>query len=165
MGSGRRPSNHIQDLKRSKRWSILPAFTVDGYIAWEVHQGSITAEIFNDFVRNQVLPQTTANGGPRSVLVLDNASIHWNQELIQMCETANVTLARLPPYSPDFNPIETSFALLKAWIRRNGEMSLSYTEEYGGFGQFLRDAVKDLRMGDPGNLFRLAGIQYPTISI
>ena len=92
----------IQDLKRSKRWSILPAFTVDGYIAWEVHQGSITAEIFNDFVRNQVLPQTTANRGPRSVLVLDNASIHWNQELIQMCETANVTLARLPPYSPDF---------------------------------------------------------------
>ena len=44
-------------------------------------------------------------------------------------------------------------------------MSLSYTEEYGGFGQFLRDAVKDLRMGDAGNLFRLAGIQYPTISI
>ena len=155
----------IQDLKRSKRWSILPAFTVDGYIACEVHQGSITAEIFNDFVRNQVLPQTTANGGPRSVLVLDNASIHWNQELIQMCETANVTLARLPPYSPYFNPIETSFALLKAWIRRNGEMSLSYTEEYGGFGKFLRDAVKDLRMGDRGNLFRLAGIQYPTISI
>ena len=127
----------IQDLKRSKRWSILPAFTVDGYIAWEVHQGSITAEIFNDFVRNQVLPQTTANGGPRSVLVLDNASIHWNQELIQMCETANVTLARLPPYSPDFNPIETSFALLKAWIRRNGEMSLSYTEEYGDSDNFF----------------------------
>ena len=155
----------IQDLKRSKRWSILPAFTVDGYIAWEVHQGSITAEIFNDFVRNQVLPQTTANGGPRSVLGIDNASIHWNHELIQMCVTANVTLARLPPYSPYFNPIETPFALLKAWIRRNREMSLSYTEEYGGFGQFLPDSVKDLRIGDPGNLFRLAGIQYPTISI
>ena len=156
----------VQDLRRSKRWSILPAFTVDGYIAWEVHQGSITALIFNDFVLNHVLPHCTADGGPRSVLVLDNARIHWNDDLIQMCEAANVTLARLPPYSPDFNPIETSFALLKAWIRRNGEMSLSYTEVYGGFGQFLRDAVKERsRMGDPGNLFRMAGIQYPTIQI
>jgi transposase len=160
----------IQDLKRFKRWSILPAFTVDGYIAWEVHQGSITAVIFNDFVRNQVLPHciSAANGGPRSVLVLDNARIHWNVELIEMCEEVGVTLARLPPYSPDFNPIETSFALLKAWIRRNGETSLSYTEEYGGFGQFLRDAVKENRrlgLGDPGTLFRAAGIQYPTIDL
>jgi transposase len=155
----------IQDLRRSKRWSILPAFTVDGYIAWEVHQGSITAAIFNDFVRNQVLPHCTANGGPRSVLVLDNARIHWNDELLQMCDEAGVILARLPPYSPDFNPIETTFALLKAWIRRNGELSLSYTDEYGGFGQFLRDAVKETsKLGDSGNLFRLAGIQYPTLS-
>ena len=53
----------IQDLKRSKRWSILPAFTVDGYIAWEVHQGSITAEIFNDFVR--VAEATDHRGGSR----------------------------------------------------------------------------------------------------
>ncbi len=61
-----------QDLRRSKRWSILPAFTVDGYIAWEIHQGSITAAIFNDFVRNQVLPQCTPAiyGGPRWVFCL-----------------------------------------------------------------------------------------------
>ncbi len=49
-----------QDLRRSKRWSILSAFTVDGYIAWEMHQSSITAAIFNDFVRNQVLSQCTS---------------------------------------------------------------------------------------------------------
>ncbi len=56
-----------QDLRRFKRWSILPAFIVDDYIAWEVHQGSITAAIFNDFVQNQVLPQCTPaiDGGPR----------------------------------------------------------------------------------------------------
>jgi hypothetical protein len=42
-------------LKRSKRWSILPAFTVLGYIAWEVIHGSITTEIFNQWIQTEVL--------------------------------------------------------------------------------------------------------------
>jgi len=76
-----------QSLKRLKRWSILPAFTIDGYIEWVIYQGSITAAIFNDFVRQQVIPHTTpfAGGGPRSVIICDNASIHWNTELEEIC--------------------------------------------------------------------------------
>lgn len=152
-----------QNLTRSKRWSILPAFTVNGYIACEVHQGSITAAIFNDFILNQVLPQCTHDGGPRSVLVMDNAKIHWNNELIQMCAEANVLLARLPPYSPDFNPIETSFSVLKAWIKRHHKLSEDYGPEDGGYGQFLRDAVNAQNTtSSAGNLFRASGIAYPT---
>jgi len=36
-----------------------------------------------------------------------------------MCRDVGVELAFLPPYSPDFNPIEESFAELKAWIKKN----------------------------------------------
>lgn len=73
----------------------------------------------------------------------------------------NVLLARLPPYLPDFNPIETSFAVLKTWIKKNNKLIAAYTEEYRGFGQFLHDAVQDHKAtGDPGNLFCLAGIDY-----
>lgn len=94
------------------------------------------------------------------MLILDNARIHWNSELIEMCEDADVTLARLPPYSPDFNPIETSFALLKAWIRRHGELVASYAE-CGEFGKFLKDAIREQKEVEaPKNLFRLAGIDY-----
>lgn len=57
--------------------------------------------------------------GPRSVLVMDNASAHWNEELVAMCDTANVILVCLPPYSSGFNPIETSLAILKAWTKRH----------------------------------------------
>ncbi len=49
-----------QNLRRSKRWSILSVFIVNDYIAWEIHQSSITATIFNDFVRNQMLSQCTS---------------------------------------------------------------------------------------------------------
>lgn len=83
-----------------------------------------------------------------------------------MYEAANVILARLSSYFPDFNPIETSFALLKAWIRRNEKLSLSYTKEYEGFEQFLRDAVKESsRLGNSRNLSRLTDIKYPTLGL
>ncbi len=39
-----------QNLRRSKRWSILSVFIVNDYITWKIHQNSITAIIFNDFV-------------------------------------------------------------------------------------------------------------------
>ena len=127
------------------------------YIKAQSQQPSLTI-----FVKNQVLPLCSQDGhGPRSVLVLDNTRTYWNEELKEMYAETNMLLARLPPYSPDFNPIETSFALLKAWIKRNRKLIAAYTEEYGGFEQFFHDAVCDHRAtGDSKNLFRLAGIDY-----
>ena len=63
--------------------------------------GSITTEIFNHFVAEEVLPQCTpyADGGPRSIIILDTTKIYMSQELDDMCEAAGVLLARLPPYS------------------------------------------------------------------
>lgn len=126
-----------------------------------MHHGSIATQIFNQFVAEQVLPQCTpyADGGPRSIIILDNAKIHMSQELEDMCEVAGVLLARLPPYSCDYNPIETSFALLKRWIKRHVYTAEAYGPEQGGFQQFLWDAVNSQRgRQDPGLLFRAA---YP----
>ena len=78
-----------------------------------------------------------------------------------MCAEAGIKLAFLPPYSPDFNPIETSFSVLKAFIKKNYELVAEYTEAVGGFGAFLNSAMKDqARSGEPGNLFRACGIHY-----
>ena len=87
----------IQALKLSKRWSILLAFTIDGFIAWEVHHGSIISDILNEFVRLKALPYCAGGNGPRSVLIMDNASIHWSEELRIMCQDAYVLLVHLPP--------------------------------------------------------------------
>lgn len=78
----REPAAAHSLFKRSKRWLILPAYTVDGYIAFTVHHGSIPTEIFNQFVAEIALPQRTpyADGGPRSIIILDNAKIHISQE-------------------------------------------------------------------------------------
>jgi len=46
---------------------------------------------------------------------MDNASFHHNPTIKTMCSDAGVKLLYLPPYSPDFNPIEEFFAELKAF--------------------------------------------------
>jgi len=49
-----------------------------------------------------------------------------------MCEDAGVVLAFLPPYLPDLNPIEETFAQLKAWIKKNKRMVEGF-QDYGDF--------------------------------
>jgi len=58
-----------------------------------------------------------------------------------MCEDAGVELAFLPPYSPDLNPIEETFAQLKAWIKKNRHMA----EGFQDYGDFLRMALEVLQ--------------------
>jgi transposase len=158
-----------QNLRKSKRWSILSAFIVNNYITWKMHQNSITAIIFNDFVQNQMLSQCISiiYENLRSILILNNARIHWNDDLIQICDAIEIILARLSSYSFDFNLIETFFSLLKTWIKRNEELTRLYTVEYDDFEQFLQDAIKEqrIRLSDSRNLFREIEIQYLTINL
>ena len=71
------PAVGIQALKREKRWSLLPAYTIDGYLpGYLIHQGSVMKEMFIDWLQEEVLNYCTAYPGPWSILVMDNASIH-----------------------------------------------------------------------------------------
>lgn len=85
-----------------------------------------------------------------------------SQELDDMCEAAGVLLARLPPYSCNSNPIETSFALLKRWIKKHADKAEAYGPEQGNFQRFLWDAVNSQRSRqDLSLLFRTSGMAYP----
>ena len=60
----------------SKRWSILPALSVEGYLAVDVFQVSFTGERFKSFVSCHVLPRMNPWPLPQSVMICDNASCH-----------------------------------------------------------------------------------------
>jgi hypothetical protein len=70
-----------QCFKRSERWSILPAYTIDGFITWEVVHGSFNAELFQEFIENKILPRCNPYPSPRSIIIMDNAPIH-SQEVL-----------------------------------------------------------------------------------
>lgn len=141
--------------KRSKRWSILPAIGMNGYLDYEIYHGGFNGERFCNFIRS-LLPKMNPYPGPRSVLVMDNASTHHSIELTTMCKEAGVLLEYLPPYSPDFNPIEESFSALKAWMKRNRDLASDFEDYFEGFLHLaiLQCSVKRSAKG----YFRSAGV-------
>jgi len=83
-----------------------------------------TSVDFLIFLTTLVLPRMTAcvegdwaEQPPRCVLVLDNARIH-DEVALQRVRAAGVFVLLLPPYSPDFNPIEDVFSVGSSWLRR-----------------------------------------------
>ncbi|KAF5317766.1 hypothetical protein D9619_012502 [Psilocybe cf. subviscida] len=75
-----------QCFVRGQRFSILPVLTLDGIIAYDIIPGSVTAQIFLEFIRVNIIPLTNPYPGPRSVLVLDNCNIHHSEALRQLVE-------------------------------------------------------------------------------
>jgi transposase len=56
---------------------------------------------------------------PNSIIVMDNATVHHGGRIAKICDAANVLLIYLPPYSPDLNPIEKVFLVLKLQVKRH----------------------------------------------
>jgi DDE superfamily endonuclease len=83
-------------LKHSAKWSILPLYTKDGFIAWDIIHSSYNKELFNELVRNHVIPHTEpfVLNSKNSVLVMDNARIHYNQVISQMRDLTNCKNSR-----------------------------------------------------------------------
>lgn len=111
-------ARQVTDLRRGLRYQILPAYTQEGVLLVRVYEGSTDGRLFEDYI-SQLLEHCNPFPGPRSVLIMDNASIHKNARIKQLCDAAGVMLIYLPPYSPDLNPIEQWFSSLKAYIKRH----------------------------------------------
>jgi transposase len=89
----------------------------------------------------------------RSILVVDNASIHRGVRVQQLCDAFGVMLHYLPPYSPDYNPIEQSFKKLKSWLRRHSQEANMYVH----YGYFLDYAVGACCYEDARGFYRHCG--------
>ena len=70
---------------------------------------------------------------------MDNNSVHIEERVVQAVQAEGHLIRFLPPYSPDFNPIELTFSVLKAWIKRHYHFM---RESCSSFGQFLEMAVE-----------------------
>ena len=93
--------------------TVIAGLHVDGLTAPAVFDGPIDNPTFLAYVE-QVLAPTLR---PGDVVVLDNLAVHKQPEVQAAIERVGARLRFLPPYSPDFNPIEMAFAKLKAFLR------------------------------------------------
>jgi transposase len=94
--------------------TILAALRVDGLTAPAVFAGPLDNASFLAYVE-QILVPTLGSG---DLVVLDNLAIHKQPAVRAAIEQVGATIRFLPPYSPDFNPIELAFAKLKAFLRK-----------------------------------------------
>lgn len=132
---GNRARYH-DSVARGRSWSILPAYTVDGYLdCVGIKEGYFNAEEFYTWITESLLPSCQ----PGSVIIMDNNSTHVKDRIRQAIVEAGHRLLFLPPYSPDYNPIELSFGILKAWMRRH--YYRLWPSFDGDFGAFIRYAI------------------------
>ena len=114
-----------------------------------VLDGPMNGAAFHAYVE-QVLAPTLARG---DVVVMDNLPAHTLASIREIIEVAGASLLYLPPYSPDFNPIENAFAKLKAHLRKAAARTI----------EDLWDAIRDaLPMFSPVecvNYFTAAGYE------
>jgi len=93
---------------------FIGALTPRGFIAPIVLDGPINRDAFETYVE-QVL---ACELRPGNIVIMDNLSSHKGPKVREFIEAAGARLLYLPPYSPDFNPIENAFAKLKALLRK-----------------------------------------------
>ena len=86
--------------------------------------GSVNGEVFFDFVLTLLIPQKLAFDGqnPHSIFVRDNYSIHHVQHVIDLFRAAGILVLFLPPYSPDYIPIEETFSCVKYYLKKHVDL-------------------------------------------
>ncbi len=75
--------------------------------------GATDSVVFREYVRHMLAP-TLSRG---DIVVMDNLRAHYDTEAIALIETQGAAVKFLPPYSPDFNPIEKMWSKIKTRLR------------------------------------------------
>ena len=103
-----------------KTTTFVAGLRCDGIVAPFVLDGSINRDAFETYVAQVLVPELRAG----DIVVMDNLSSHKGPRVSKLIEAAGARLLYLPPYSPDFNPIENAFAKLKALMRKAAERTV-----------------------------------------
>lgn len=101
---------------RGQNLTLIAALTATGCEAAMTLGGAADALAFAAYVREVLVPTLR----PGQTVILDNLSIHKGAAIRALIEGAGCALRFLPPYSPDFAPVEHAFSKLKALLRREG---------------------------------------------
>ena len=112
-----------------------------------VLDGPINGAAFQAYVEQVLVPELQ----PGDTVVMDNLGSHKGPAVRTAIEAAGARLLYLPPYSPDFNPIENAFAKLKALLRRAAERSIQ------GLWSASGAAVSTFTPQECANYFAAAG--------
>lgn len=97
-----------------KTTTLVAALTVEGIVAPMVLDGAMDGEMFKAYIARILAPILR----PGDIVIWDNLPAHRVSGVADIVEKAGAQILRLPPYSPDFNPIEKAFSQIKAHLKK-----------------------------------------------
>jgi transposase len=106
----------VANLHGEETTSCIATVTIEGILT-ATTMDLVNAQTFMHTLENVILPMMQPYPLPRSVLILDNSSVHNKLQVINACQLRDVIVLFLPAYSYDFNPIELCFHVAKNYLR------------------------------------------------
>lgn len=94
------------------------------------YRQNTNSAVFEAWFEQKLMPLLSAG----HVVIMDNASFHSKETLPQIAARFHVRVLFLPPYSPELNPIERTWANMKRWMRKN-------MRNYSSFSDALKAAI------------------------
>ncbi|MDB5736587.1 MAG: family transposase, partial [Sphingomonas bacterium] len=132
-----------------KTTTFVGALRLTGMTAPMILDGPMTGEWFLAYVQHVLVP-TLRRG---DIVIMDNLPAHKGAAVREAIEAAGAALLFLPPYSPDFNPIENSFAKLKSILRKAAARTVEQLYNT------IRDALPRFTPAECRNYFTAAGYE------
>ena len=132
-----------------KTTTFTGALRLGGMTAPMVLDGPMNADAFRAYI-DQVLVPTLA---PGDVVIMDNLPAHRSATIRDAIEAAGAELRYLPPYSPDFNPIENAFAKLKSILRKAAARTID------DLWDVIGSSLPTFTMQECANYFTAAGYE------
>jgi len=112
-----------------------------------VFRGAMDAEVFRVYAERVLVPELQ----PGDIVVMDNLSSHKDSQAREMIQAASAMIWGLPPYSPDFNPIELMGSKVKTFLRK----AKARTEK--ALFQAITDALRSITQDDCAGWFHHCG--------
>jgi transposase len=127
--------------------STIAALSTRGILCSASFDGATDTELFVTFVGQALVPTLR----PGQVVVMDNLPAHKSPEVDRLIESAGARVLRLPPYSPDLNPIEQAISKTKTVLRKLAHRTID------GLLAGIVQALKTITPADAINYITHAG--------
>jgi transposase len=135
---GRAPRGERVEASAPASWesvTVIAAIGLDGVRAPLAFPGAVNAATFESYVEQVLVPALDRG----DVVVFDNLSSHLSPAVFEAIGRAGASVMPLPPYSPDFTPIEEMFSKFKEFLRRIGARAKDHL--YDAIGEGLRQVT------------------------
>ena len=135
------------NVERGKTATFTAGLRLGGMVAPMVLDGPMDGNAFIAYVEQVLVPEL----GNGDIVIMDNLPAHKVSGVRQAIENAGANLLYLPPYSPDFNPIEMAFSKLKALLKKAAARTIN------DLWKLIGNLIGEFKAKECRNYFKAAG--------